>query len=551
MIREIVVDNFAGGGGASTGIEAAIGRSVDVAINHDPAAIAMHRANHPATKHYTEDVWKVDPVEACDGRPVALAWFSPDCKHFSKAKGGKPVSKKIRGLAWVAVKWAKAVRPRVIMLENVEEFQKWGRLDQNGKPDPRYKGETFRRFVGQLEKLGYRVEYRMLRACDYGAPTIRRRFFLIARCDGEPIVWPEPTHGDPGSPEVMAGLLKPWVPVADVLDFDLPCPSIFDSSEEIWEKYHIRAIRPLAEATMKRIARGIQKFVIENPHPFIVQVNHGGNGFRGQDIEAPLATITAKHGTGIVEPVIAPVEVRNNHGSAGNDVREPLRTVTTGGHHMLVAPSLIQYHSEQSEDVRGQEVEKPLMTVDASNRYGLVSTFISKYYGGDNVASGADKPLPTVTAIDHNAVCAVAVTQFNHYSVGQEVTRPLNTLTAQTNHFGEVCAFLVKYYGNGENAASCDMPAPTITAKDRIGLITVQGQDYQIVDIGLRMLTPRELFDAQGFPEDYVIDVDADGKEYSKAEQVARCGNAVCPPIPAALVRANLPELCVENRCAG
>ena len=546
MIREIVVDNFAGGGGASTGIEMAIGRSVDVAINHDPAAIAMHRVNHPATKHYMEDVWKVDPVEACDGHPVALAWFSPDCKHFSKAKGGKPVSKKIRGLAWVAVKWAKAVRPRVIMLENVEEFQEWGRLDANGKPDPRYKGETFRRFVGQLEKLGYRVEHRMLRACDYGAPTIRRRFFLIARCDGKPIVWPEPTHGDQESLEVVAGLLKPWVPVADVLNFDLPCPSIFDSSEEIWEKYHIRAIRPLADATMKRIARGIQKFVIENPQPFIVQVNHSGDSFRGQEIGSPLDTITAKHGTGIVRPTIAPVEVRNNHGSRGNDVREPLRTVTTGGHHMLIALNLIQYHDEQGGDVRGQNLSDPLMTVDASNRYGLVATFISKYYSGDNVASGTSEPLPTVTAIDHNALCAVHVTQFNHHNIGQEVTKPLNTMTAQTNHFGEVCAFLVKYY-SGDNAAPCDKPAPTITTKDRMGLVTVHGQDYQIVDIGLRMLTPRELFDAQGFPDDYVIDVDADGNEYPKSEQVNKCGNSVCPPIPMALVRANLPELCTQE----
>ena len=543
-MREIVVDNFAGGGGASTGIEIAIGRSVDIAINHDPAAIAMHRANHPATKHYTEDVWKVDPVEACEGRPVALAWFSPDCKHHSKAKGGKPVSKHIRGLAWVAVKWAKKVRPRVIMLENVEEFMDWGRLDANDRPDPRYKGETFRRFVRQLEHEGYRVEYKLLRACDYGAPTMRRRFFLIARCDGQPILWPEPTHADPGGLEARAGLKKPWVPAADVLDFSLPCPSIFATSEEIYEQYGIRAVRPLANATMRRIARGIQKFVIDNPRPFIVQVNHGGDGFRGQDIEEPLDTITAKHGTGIVEPIIAPVEARNNHGSGGNDVREPLRTVTTGGHHMLIAPNLIQYHDEQGGDVRGQEVDDPLMTVDASNRYGLVSTFISKYYGGDNVAAGVDKPLPTVTAIDHNAVCAVAITQFNNHSVGQEVTKPINTLTAQTNHFGEVCAFLVKYYGNGDNAVRCDKPAPTVTAKDRMGLVTVRGQDYQIVDIGLRMLTPRELFNAQGFPKDYIIDVDADGKPYPKSEQVARCGNAVCPPIPTALVRANLPEFC-------
>lgn len=478
-MREIVVDNFAGGGGASTGIEIAIGRSVDIAINHDPAAIAMHRANHPTTEHYTEDVWQVDPVEACRGRKVALAWFSPDCKHHSKAKGGKPVNKHIRGLAWVAVKWAKAVHPRVIMLENVEEFMDWGRLDENSRPDPRYKGETFRRFIRQLEKQGYHVEYRLLRACDYGAPTIRKRFFMIARCDGQPIRWPEPTHGDPESLEVAMGILKPWVPVADVLDFSLPCPSIFATSEEIMEQYGIRAVRPLSDKTLARIAKGLMKFVVNNPTPF-----------------------------------------------------------------------LIQYHD--SAEFRGQGVDAPLQTVDASNRYGLVSTFISKYYGGGNTnpASGADEPLPTVTAVDHNAICAVSVTQFNNNSIGQEVTKPINALTAQSNHFAEVCAFLVKYYGNGDNAVSCKEPAPTITAKDRMGLVTVQGQDYQIVDIGLRMLTPRELFDAQGFPSDYIIDVDADGKAYPKSEQVARCGNAVCPPIPTALVRANLPELCDTKQSA-
>ncbi|MBE5803336.1 MAG: DNA cytosine methyltransferase [Clostridiales bacterium] len=513
-MNEIVVDNFAGGGGASTGIEIAIGRSVDIAINHDPAAIAMHRANHPATKHYIEDVWKVDPVEACAGHPVALAWFSPDCKHHSKAKGGKPVSKKIRGLAWVAVKWAKAVHPRVIMLENVEEFQDWGRLDEHDRPDPRYKGETFQRFVHQLERLGYQVEWRLLKGCDYGAPTIRRRFFLIARCDGLPIVWPEPTHAAPDSLEVQAGLKKPWVPVANVLDFSLPCPSIFASSEEIMEQYGIRAQRPLSEKTMRRIARGVKKYVIDNPKPFIVQVNHGGDGFRGQEITEPLDTITAKHGTGVVTPVL----LRNNENAVGSDAREPIGTITTGGHHMMVAPSLIQmgYGEAKGQQPRALDLDKPLGTIVAQgNKFGVASAFI---------------------------------TQFNNNCDGQEVTKPLNTMTAQSNHFGEVCAFLVKYYGNGDNAVSCEDPAPTITAKDRIGLVTVHGQDYQIVDIGLRMLTPRELFDAQGFPADYIIDVDADGNVYPKSEQVARCGNAVCPPIPTALVRANLPELCQGER---
>ena len=539
-MREIVVDNFAGGGGASTGIEMAIGRSVDIAINHDPAAIAMHRANHPTTEHYTEDVFDIDPVKVCAGRPVGLAWFSPDCKHFSKAKGGKPVSKKIRGLSWVILRWAMTVRPRVIMMENVEEIQTWGPLitTSAGKtvPDPDRAGETFQGFIAMLTTgidsdhpafseaceflkidptsreaallligLGYKVDFRELRACDYGAPTIRRRFFLIARGDGLPIQWPEPTHADPDSLEVAAGIKKPWVPVADVLDFSAPCPSIFASSEEIFDQYGIHAVRPLADATMRRIANGVMKYVVNNPRPFIVQCKFHN------------------------EP---------------QDSDKPLSTITSVGSHMLVAPNLIQYHSEQTENVRGQEVDKPLMTVDASNRYGLVETFISKYYTGQDTASGTDEPLPTVTAIDHNALCAVTVTQFNNHCKGQSVDKPLNTLTAQTNHFGEVRAFLVKYYSNGDGGSGCDKPAPTITAKDRLGLVTVRGQDYAIVDIGLRMLTPRELFDAQGFPDDYIIDVDADGKPYPKSEQVARCGNAVCPPIPAALVRANLPEMC-------
>lgn len=509
--REIVVDNFAGGGGASTGIEIAIGRSVDIAINHDPAAIAMHRANHPDTKHYIEDVWAVDPVEACDGKPVALAWFSPDCKHHSKAKGGKPVDKNIRGLAWVAVKWAQAVHPRVIMLENVEEFMDWGPLTADNRPDPERKGETFREFVQALERCGYFVDYRLLRACDYGAPTIRKRFFLIARCDGRPIVWPEPTHAEPGTLEVMAGLKQPWIPVSDVLDFSLPCPSIFASSEEIYAQYGIRAVRPLSDKTLRRIARGIKKFVIENQRPFIIRYKFDNDP---EDSEKPISTITAVNS------------------------------------HYLAVPSLIQYHDEQGGNVRGQTVDKPVMTVDSSNRYGLVEPFLIQTGYGEREGQkprvlGMKKPLGTVVALSNKfAMAAAFMTQFNNNSIGQGMDRPLNTVTAGIGHFGEVKAFLIKYYGNGDNAVSCDRPAPTVTAKDRMGLVTIHGEDYQIVDIGLRMLTPRELFDAQGFPHDYIIDVDADGMEYPKSEQVARCGNAVCPPIPTALVRANLPELC-------
>lgn len=454
---ELIVDNFAGGGGASTGIEMATGYSVDIAINHDPEAIRMHKANHPNTIHYCEDVWQVDPVKACNGHPVGLAWFSPDCKHFSKAKGGKPKDKFIRGLAWVACRWAGLVRPRVIMLENVAEFKTWGPLNRGHHPIKAKQGKTFGKFVQRLTDLGYEVQFKELVAADYGAPTMRKRLFLIARCDGRPIVWPKPTHAPADSEEVKAGLLKPYAGAYTQLDFSLPCPSIFETSEEIKEKYGIRAVRPLAKKTMDRIGRGIKKFVLDNPEPFIIK-------------------------------------------DESNDTKIPI---------------LIQYHSETTKDeVRGQEIEAPIMTVDGSNRYGLVTSFISKFY-----KSGT----------------------------GQDAREPLHTITCGDGHFGEVRAFLTKYYGSG-TGQDIKEPLDTITAQDRFGLVTIYGTEYQIVDIGLRMLEPKELYGCQGFPQDYIIDRDCDGKEYPRAEQVRRCGNAVCPPIPAALVKANLPELCIAKR---
>ena len=473
---ELIVDNFAGGGGASTGIELATGVSVDIAINHDPAAIAMHKANHPYTKHYCESVWDVNPIEACAGRPVALAWFSPDCKHFSKAKGGKPKDKNIRGLAWVTLRWAGLVRPRIIMLENVEEFKTWGPLNRSHRPIKSKQGVTFRKFISQLKDLGYQIEYRELVAADYGAPTMRKRFFLIARCDGKPIVWPKPTHGPADSEAVKTGLLKPYLGAYTQLDFSLPAPSIFDTSEEIKEKYGIRAVRPLAPKTMERIARGIKKFVIDNAEPFIIQCKY--------DNEA-------------------------------KGIEEPLGTITTVGSHLLVAPTLIQYHSETAnKEVRGQALENPIMTVDGSNRYGLVTSFLSKFY-----KSG----------------------------IGQDCREPLHTVTTSPGHFGEVRAFLIKYYGQG-TGQDIKEPLDTVTANDRFGLVTIQGVDYQIVDIGLRMLEPKELYGCQGFPDDYIIDKDHKGNAYPRSEQVKRCGNAVCPPIPAALVRVNAPELCIAER---
>lgn len=550
---ELIVDNFAGGGGASTGIELATGYSVDIAINHDPEAIKMHKANHPNTKHYCENVWAVDPVKACKGHPVALAWFSPDCKHFSKAKGGKPKDKNIRGLAWVACRWAGLVRPRVIMLENVEEFKTWGSLGRRHHPIKSKQGETFRKFVQQFTDLGYEVEFRELVAADYGAPTMRKRFFMIARCDGKPIVWPEPTHAPADSDEVKAGLLKPYVGAYTQLDFSLPCPSIFDTSEEIKEKYGIRAVRPLAPKTMERIARGLKKFVLDNPEPFIVPIGYGerkGQAPRVHDIEKPLPTIVGSGKHYLCEPTLAPYMGTNTTNHPGGNCKDPIHTITTGNQHCLISPTLIQYHSETAQgEVRGQTIEDPIMTVDGSNRYGLVTSFIQKYYGGNYQGNGSDikEPLHTITTLERNAMCAVNLIQMNNHCDGRDVKEPIPTITAGDGHFGEVRAFLIKYYGQG-TGQDIKAPLDTVTAQDRFGLVTINGVDYQIVDIGLRMLEPRELYGCQGFPEDYIIDHDYTGKTYPRSEQVRRCGNAVCPPIPAALVRANLPELCVAER---
>lgn len=511
---ELIVDNFAGGGGASTGIELATGYSVDIAINHDPEAIRMHKTNHPNTKHYCEDVWQVDPVEACKGYPVGLAWFSPDCKHFSKAKGGKPKDKFIRGLAWVACRWAGLVRPRVIMLENVEEFKTWGPLNRRKHPIKSKQGKTFEKFVQQLTDLGYEVQFRELVAADYGAPTMRKRFFLIARCDGNPIVWPKPTHGPADSEAVRNGSLKPYVGAYTQIDFNRPCPSIFDTSEQIKKKYGIRAVRPLAPKTMARIARGLKKFVLENPEPFIIQCNHGGKR-RPNNIKEPMPTITGKHGYGIVEPTLAPYMGTNTTNHPGGSCKDPIHTITTGNQQCVISPLLIQYHSETVQgEVRGQTIDDPVMTVDSSNRYGLVTSFLSKFY-----KSGT----------------------------GQDLREPLHTITTSPGHFGEVRAFLMKYYGTG-TGQSAKEPLDTITAQDRFGLVVIDGTEYQIVDIGLRMLEPSELYGCQGFPEDYIIDHDYTGKKYPRSEQVRRCGNAVCPPIPAALIKSNLPELCVAVR---
>lgn len=584
LLDEIIVDNFAGGGGASTGIELATGRVVDIAINHDPDAILMHRTNHPHTTHYQASVWDVDPVEVCRGRKVGLAWFSPDCKHFSKAKGGKPVDKNIRGLAWIVLRWAGTVRPRVIILENVEEFQTWGPV-RKGKPVKKLTGQTFRKWLDQLRNLGYAVEWRELVAADYGAPTTRKRFFLISRCDGRPIVWPTPTHAPADSPEVKAGLRQPWRSAAEIIDWSLPTPSIFDTKESIREKYNLTAQRPLRPNTMARVARGVDKFVIKTASPFLVVVNHSGE-FRGQDPGEPLQTVTAKHGYGVASPVLAPWTVTNTTNSTGHPVSEPVDTARTGGGggQMFLSASLVQYHTEQGERVRGQGLDAPLLTVDASNRYGLSAVCLEKYYG-TATGQGAEEPLHTITAKDREGVVAASLSKFYGGVVGAEMSQPLPTVTS-IDHNAVQMAHMAKFYGT-EFGEPMSRPLSTVTAsgahhglvtttvvpvsnvadlknwpkirellntycgydlkENEVILFRISGSLYFMADVGLRMLTPRELYLANGFPDDYIIDRDYTGKEYGKAKQVARCGNAVPPPFATALVRANLPEWCGQT----
>lgn len=617
---EIIVDNFAGGGGASTGIEIATGRLVALAVNHDPAAILMHRTNHPYTEHFQASVWDIDPKAVCRGRPVGLAWFSPDCKHFSKAKGAALVDRKIRGLAWITLRWAATVRPRVIILENVEEFQTWGPV-RKGKPVKKLTGTTFRKFISQLEALGYTVEFRELVAADFGAPTSRKRFYMIARCDGKPIVWPKPTHSKTGAD----GLPK-WRSAAEIIDWSLPCPSVFASKAEIMERYGLKAVRPLAKNTMRRVIRGVDKFTIRSGKPFIVPTGYGerkGQAPRVHDMDAPVPTIVGTGKENLCRPLLAPVTLTNTSNSVGGTVGAPVHTVTTAGNQMLVtpflaecnhsggghiapvtdahktitakhtggivAPALIQYHTEQTEHVRASGLGTPIHTVDASNRYGLtcanlveyytggrpldvqdplhtvtshdreavVAAHIAKYYGGV-VGEKVGEPLPTVTAIDHNAVCAAHVVKFKGDNVGTPPSEPLQTVTASAGKeracsggtFAVCRAHLAKIRSGDdlghwpEIRALLNEFCGYTLAEDKVLLLEIGGALYYIADIGLRMLSPRELYNAMGFPPDYIIDRDYLGNEYKKSAQVARCGNAVCPPVASALVRANLPEWC-------
>ena len=645
IFDEIIVDNFAGGGGASTGIELAAGRPVAIAINHDPDAILLHKTNHPYTEHLQASVWDVDPVEVCRGRPVGLAWFSPDCKHFSKAKGAALRDRNIRGLAWIVLRWAGTVRPRVIMVENVEEFQTWGPV-RKGKPVKKHAGKTFKQFIKQLEDLGYVVEYRELVAADYGAPTTRKRFALIARCDGKPIVWPERTHAPRDSEEVKSGKLLPWRSAAEIIDWTLPSYSIFDSKEEIKDRYGVNAVRPLADNTLRRVIRGVDKFTIKSGSPFIVQQKFQN---APQDVKKPLTTVTAVGSHEVVAPVMAPWTVTNTTNSVGSPANDPIHTVTTAGNQILasaqlmsigqtgggdrirgvtepvpttvskqeacvVAANLIQYHTEQTENVRAFGLDKPIQTVDASNRYGLTSAQLVEYYGNGNpidpqepmhtvtahdreavvcahidkyfngeykgcgdkagdplstvtalprhglcsahiqkffggvIGQEATEPMPTVTAVDHNALCAAHVVKFKGQELGQHPTDTLNTITAQGLEYAECRAVLAKVEP-GRDLGRWPQIRELLNEycgydlkDDEIILLVIRGMAYYIADITLRMLTPRELYRAMGFPEDYIIERDYLGNAYGKNKQVARCGNAVCPPMAEAMVKANFPE---------
>lgn len=593
---EVIVDLFAGGGGASTGIEFATGLSPVLAINHNAEALAMHKANHPDTIHLREDVMDVNPRRRPElkGKKIGLAWFSPDCTFHSKARGGKPFrdrnrARKIRGLIGVVLKWAslpKAQRPRIICVENVEEIEFWGPLDRHGRPDQTRKGQSFRRWVSRLRNLGYEVEWRQLVTCDYGDPTKRKRLFIVARCDGQPIGWPVPTHGP--------GRALPYRTAAEHLDFSIPVPSIFMSRKEVkaWkDKYGHNPKRPLAPATLRRIARGIQRFVLDAADPFIIPVTHPRDE-RVHSIHDPLRTITAsKRGEyALVTPFIA----KHFGGRVGSRADEPLHTVmANGAHHALVTPFLSKFHGDKREtDARGQQLDLPINTLDTSNRFALiaptlintrngerkgqaprvhdirqpfntitakgsqgalVAAFLAKHNAGhEATGQKLQRPVDTLTTKDSKAIVTSHLIKLrgghqDHVHTDMDVREPLSTLTAGGNHIAEVRAFLVKFFGSKKDGITLDRPIDTVTTKPRFGLVTVTiaDEEYVLADIGMRMLTPRELFACQGFPETYQIDEGVCVKtgapvKFTKEAQTRLVGNSVPPNTAAAIIAANL-----------
>ncbi len=608
-----IIDNFAGGGGASEGIRQALGRSPDYALNHSKPALALHEVNHPETIHLSENIYKVDPLDHLAGEHIGLGWFSPDCKHFSKAKGGKPVERNIRDLAWTIVHWVERIQKSggkldVIIMENVEEFQYWGPLVETERglmPDPERKGETFQKWCKELRKLGGKIQKRELRACDYGAPTIRKRLFVIIRFDGLKIVWPKPTHGAPSDGDVIAGRKLPWRTAADIIDWSLPCPSIFDTSAEILALYGLRAIRPLAYNTMARVARGLRRYVLDALRPFIVGLAHGDSGGRREyGLSEPLTTV---HAGGNNQALVAPSVVRFNTGATGQDVREPLSTVTANGfikrpggaaplgimapHLMtmrnaakpfngadepthtitaggaglsLVSPVLsaafvAQHNSDSRRDGGvnpGRDARDPLSTATATGaQQGVISAFISRQFG-TSTGHDAHMPLATTTADGGGKSMLVAPHLHAYYGVDQDTPedKPIHTLTTKPRFSRIEATIDVPPFTEGQ----ADRARMVADFMRRHGLwderefvsVDIHGVTFVIVDIGMRMLTPRELYNAQGFPPYYVIDRDAEGNVFSKSVQVSCVGNSVSPPVAAALVAANCNHMAVPERMA-
>ena len=575
---EIVVDFFCGGGGAGTGLEMGLGRPVTVAKNHSPAAISMHTANHPAARHFTTDVFKGDPDEECQGRPVGWFHMSPDCTHHSQAAGGQPRKREIRNLSWIGLKWGGKKKPRVISLENVKQILQWGPLiakrdKSTGRvmkldgtvaaigervpvqqqflvPDPKRRGITWRRFVQLLEGMGYQVEWRIIKACDFGAPTSRERLFMIARCDGQPIVWPEPTHAK----HPAKGQQK-WRTAADCIDWSVPSKSIFGRKKE------------LAAATLRRVAKGMKKFVLDNPQPFIVPIANW-SGELAQSAHEPLRTVTSWPRGGSFA-MASPVMVgAGGPEYAGKPVaaEQPMGTLMTQSHRALASAHLVKFRF----DSEGSAITEPVPTITSGGNYqrpagaahamGVCTAFIEQANGGFNTtpARGMDEPMSTVTNTGSQQRLVTAnLATLRRNCVGRPVDDLVPTMTAGAEHHAlveyklspeheegalHVAAFLISYYGT-ENISGCDAPTPTVTTKDRLGLVTVfvKGTPYVIVDICLRMLQPHELYRAQGFPASYIIDKGADGKPFTKTEQVHMCGNSVSPPPMAAIAQANDP----------
>lgn len=678
--RPMIVDSFAGGGGASTGIEMALGRSPDIAINHNPAALALHAANHPETLHLSENVYKVDPLDHMRGRHIGLMHFSPDCKHFSKAKGGKPVERNIRDLAWIISGWIERIQKSggkvdVVTMENVEEWKDWGPLVETERglmPCPDRRGQTYEAWCKAIRKLGGKIDWRELRACDYGAPTIRKRLFLVIRFDGKPIVWPEPTHGDPDSDDVREGRKLGWPGAYTIIDWSLPCPSIFDTKAEIWERHRLRAVRPLAVNTMARVARGMQRYVLATEQPFLVSLKGSGrrdssldaphptvcaegghsslispsitrfnSGATGSAIDEPLPTITAnsyikKPGGAAPVGMIAPVITYAQQGGAVRSVADPLHTITASDkdQNAVLVPHLTAFYGPGAggED-RSADISEPLRTITTENRHAVViptvvgcggragqsrprggdepvatlttkadncvaTAFIAQQnndrrrIGGVNPGRAAHEPLSTVTATgaQQSPVTAFIARQFGN-STGHAIDDPLGTVTADVNKSQLVAPYISAYYGVDQDTPMSE-PLHTVTTKPRFGhvetsidvppfrpeqeararevadfmrahgfwderefvTINIAGQAFVIVDIGMRMLTPRELFNAQGFPPDYVIDGVWEGEgtdrhflAFPKDVQVSCCGNSVSPYPYAAIVAANCNDL-VEIR---